>query len=76
MDPTAFSLRRWLDRFKSDRRVMAEQRAAGRTPDATADEVGAPADNIGWNGRAIRSKAGNGSSGGKASSPDWPGWGA
>jgi hypothetical protein len=74
VDPTTFSFRRWLDRFKSDERVVAEQRADGRTPDATADEVGAPADNIGWDGRPIRSKAGNGSSSGNPSSPNWPGW--
>lgn len=65
---------RWRDRFKSDRRVAAEQRAAGRAPDATADEVGAPRDNVGWSGRPLRSRAGNGPSTDGPSSPNWPGW--
>jgi len=65
---------RWRDRFKSDARVTAEQHAAGRTPDATVDEVGAPRDNVGWSGRPLRSRAGNGPSTGSPSSSDWPGW--
>jgi hypothetical protein len=67
---------RWRDRFKSDTRVAAEQRAAGRAPDATADEVGVARDNVGWSGRPLRSRGGNGPSTGSPASPDWPGWGA
>lgn len=76
MDTTAFTLRRWLDRFKTEERVAAEQRATGRAPDATLDEVGTPIDNIGFDGRSLRSKGGNGYGSGAPSSPGWAGWGA
>jgi len=75
MDPTAFTLRRWLDRFKTEERVVAEQRAEGRTPDATLDEVGTPIDNVGFGGRSLRSRGGSGSGSGDPSSPGWAGWG-
>jgi hypothetical protein len=75
MDPTAFTLRRWLDRFKTEERVVAEQRAEGRVPDATLDEVGAPIDNVGFEGRPLRSRGGNGYGSGDPSSPGWVGWG-
>jgi hypothetical protein len=75
-DPARTGLRRrWRDRFKSDREVVAEQRAGGRVPDATVDEVGAPADNVGWQGQPMRSKAGNGPSSLDPSSPGLVGWG-
>lgn len=74
MDDTAFTRRRWRDRFKSERQVAAAQRAAGRAPDATIDEVGASRDNVGWQGQPIHSKAGNGPSSSDPSSPGWAGW--
>jgi hypothetical protein len=74
VDDSVFTRRRWRNRFKSDARVAAEQRAAGRMPDATADEVGAPADNVGWQGQPIRSKAGSGGGSLDPSSPGWVGW--
>jgi len=74
MSEPPISRRRWRDRFTSDARVVAEQRAAGRVPDATIDEVGAPADNVGWQGQPIRSRAGNGPSSLDPSSPGWVGW--
>jgi hypothetical protein len=76
VDETAFSLRRWFDRFKSEQRVVAEQRPGGRAPDATVDEVGAAADNVGFHGQPIRSRVGNGQGSGDPSSPGWAGWGA
>jgi hypothetical protein len=75
MDETAFSLRRWLDRFKSEERVVADQRSEGRAPDATVDEVGAALDNVGFHGQPIRSKGGSGQGSGDPSSPGWAGWG-
>jgi hypothetical protein len=74
MDESAFTFRRWRDRFKSDERVAADQRAGGRAPDATVDDVDVPGENTGWSGRPLRSKGGNGPSTGSPSSPDWPGW--
>jgi len=65
---------RWRDRFKSDARVAADQRAAGQTPDATVDEVGAPHDNVGWQGQPLRSRAGNGPSTDGPTGANWPGW--
>jgi len=73
-DPARTGRRRWFDRFKSDARVAAEQRAVGRTPDATVDEVGAPDDNIGWQGQPIRSKVENGPTSLDPSSPGWVGY--
>lgn len=75
MDPTAFTLRRWLDRFKTEERVVAEELAEGRVPDATLDEVGTPIDNVGFDGRSLRSKGGSGAGSGDPSSPGWAGWG-
>lgn len=75
MDTTAFTLRRWLDRFKTDERVVQEQRSAGRVPDATLDEVGRPADNRGFNGQPLRSRGGTGYGSEDPSSPGWIGWG-
>jgi hypothetical protein len=76
VDTTAFTLRRWLDRFKTEERVVAEQRSTGREPDATLDEVGAPMDNLGFDGRPLRSMGGTGHGSGDPSSPGWAGWGA
>jgi len=76
VDTTAFTLRRWLDRFKTEERVAAQQRAEGRTPDATLDEVGTPIDNVGFDGGPLRSKGGTGYGSGDPSSPGWAGWGA
>lgn len=73
VDTTAFSLRRWLDRFKTEDRVVADQRASGRAPGATLDEVGTPVDNVSWSGRPLRSKDGNGHGSGDPST--WAGWG-
>ena len=74
MDDSTFTWRRWRARFKGDAQVVAEQRAAGRVPDATADEVGAPADNVGWQGTPIRPRAVNGGGSSDPSSPGWVGW--
>lgn len=75
VDPTAFTLRRWLDRFKTEERVVADQRAEGRVPDATLDEVGAPIDNVGFDGRPLPSRGGAGYGSGDPSNPGWAGWG-
>jgi hypothetical protein len=74
MDSTAFTLRRWLDRFKTEERVVAEQRAEGRVPDATLDEVDTPIDDVGFDGRPLRSRGGSGYGSDNPSSPGWVGW--
>ncbi len=74
MDTTVFTLRRWLDRFKTEEGVVAEQRAEGRVPDATLDEVGTPIDNVGFNGQPLRSKGGSGYGSDDPASPGWVGW--
>jgi len=72
-----FSLERWRSRFRSDDVVAAEEEAAGRVPDATADEVGVPARPVGFDGRPIRGgEAGNGQGTGDVGGPGWAGWGA
>lgn len=76
VNTTAFTLRRWLARFKTEDRVTAEQRAEGRAPDATLDEVGTPIDNVGFDGRPLPSKGGSGCGSGDPSSAGWAGWGA
>jgi hypothetical protein len=63
-------------RFMPERAVVAEALAQGHTPDATVDEVGAAGDNIGFDGRPIRSKTGNGYGTGDPAGPGWAGWGA
>jgi hypothetical protein len=76
VDTTAFTFRRWLDRFKTEERIVADQRSEGRVPDATLDEVGTPIDNVGFHGQPIRSKGGNGQGSDDPPSPGWAGWGA
>jgi hypothetical protein len=76
MDESAFTLRRWRERFKTDQRVVAEQLEDGHAPDATSDEVGVPHDNIGFEGRPMRSgPKGNGQGSGDPFSSGWAGWG-
>ena len=53
--------------------MAAEQRAAGLTPDATLDEVGTPIDNVGFDGRPLRSRGGSGYGSDDPSSPGWVG---
>jgi hypothetical protein len=55
-----FSLKRWRLRFQSEQTVRQSAAVDQRTPDATVDEVGAPQDNIGFTGRPLRSRTGNG----------------
>lgn len=75
MDPSAFTWRRWRRRFMSEQAVQDEERAEGRAPDATVDEVGAAGDNVGFDGEPIHSKVSNGYGTGDPSSPGWAGWG-
>jgi hypothetical protein len=72
----AFDLRRWRRRFKSDDAVAAEARASGRAPDATIEEVGSAGDATGFDGKPIRSAAGNGQGSDQPAGPGWAGWGA
>jgi hypothetical protein len=60
----------------SEEAVRAQEIADGRVPDATIDEVGVPRDNVGFDGRPIRSMGENGYGSGDPSSPGWAGWGA
>jgi hypothetical protein len=71
----AFDPRRWRRRFKSEDEVAEEARAAGRAPDATVDEVGSAGDNVGFDGRPIRSAPGNGQGSDQPLGPGWAGWG-
>jgi len=75
MDETAFTFRRWRRRFASEETVVAEQRAAGHAPDATADEVGVPKDNVGFEGRPMKAMKGNGNGTGDPFSSGFAGWG-
>lgn len=59
----------------AEQAVVAEALAQGHTPDATVDEVGAAPDNVGFDGRPIRSKTGNGYGTGDPAGPGWAGWG-
>jgi hypothetical protein len=63
-------------RFMSERSVVAEELARGHAPDATVDEVGAARDNVGFDGRPLRSKSRSGYGTGDPSGPGWAGWGA
>jgi hypothetical protein len=54
---------------------VAEQRAERRAPNATLDDVSTPIDNVGFDGRPLRSKGGNGYGSGDPSSSGWAGWG-
>ena len=56
-------------RFMSEAAVLNEERAEGRTPDATVDEVGAAGANVGFDGRPIRSRVENGYGTGDPNSP-------
>jgi hypothetical protein len=67
---------RWRRRIMSEAAVRDEELADGRAPDATVDEVGVPGDDVGFDGRPIRSTVGNGYGTGDPSSPGWAGWGA
>jgi hypothetical protein len=55
-----FDARRWRTRFRSERSVAAEATAAGRTPDASVDEVGTPGPPRGFAGNAMPDKVSNG----------------
>lgn len=70
-----FSLTRWRSRFSSEQRVLAQARDEQRAPDATVDEVGAAADNEGFDGRPLKSRGGNGHGTGDPGGPGWAGWG-
>jgi hypothetical protein len=63
-------------RFMSESAVLSEELAAGRAPDATVDDVGAAGENVGFDGRPLRSKVESGYGTGDPSSPGWAGWGA
>jgi hypothetical protein len=67
-----FDLRRWRERFRSDQAIREESLAAGRTPDATADEVGSAPPREGFSGQLGPNGQGSGDVGG----PGWAGWGA
>ncbi len=68
-----FNLRRWRSGFKGD---VKEPGQPGHAPDATPDEVGAPSDNIGFDGTPLASgPSGNGQGTGDPRSPGWAGWG-
>lgn len=71
-----FSLARWRSRFSSERQVVAQARAEHRAPDATVDEVGAAADNEGFDGHPLKSRGGSGYGTGDPGGPGWAGWGA
>lgn len=55
-----FNLKRWRSRFRSEDKVLRASMESGKAPDATIDEVGTPSDNVGFTGRPIRSRTGNG----------------
>jgi hypothetical protein len=67
-----FSLRRWKARFRGD--DPEPQRDYRHAPDATVDEVGGAPDNVGFHGRPLRSRDGNGQGSGDPSSSGWSGW--
>lgn len=74
---------RWRRHFMNASAVRSEEIAdglaadgTGRARDATVDEVGVPHDNVGFDGRPIRSKVENGYGTGDPSSGGWAGWGA
>ncbi len=69
-----FDLGRWRARFRSEAKVREDALAEGGVPDATVDEVGAAADNAGFEGRPIRSRVGNGQGSGDPRSGGWAGW--
>jgi hypothetical protein len=60
----------------SESAVVAAEIVDGRAADATVDDVGVPGDTVGFDGRPIRSRNGNGYGSGDPSSPGWAGWGA
>ena len=71
----AFDLDRWRRRFRGEQRIVAEAVEAGRTPDATVDEVGAAPDPVGFDGHPRHVRPGNGQGTGDPTSPGWAGWG-
>jgi hypothetical protein len=66
-----FDLGRWRQRFRSEQSVRDESVSAGRTPDATVDEVGSAQPREGFEGE-LRNGYGSGDVGG----PGWSGWSA
>jgi hypothetical protein len=70
-----FDLERWRSRFRSDAAVVEEARAEGRAPDATPDEVGVPAEPVGFDGRPMHGELGNGYGTGDVGGSGWAGWG-
>ena len=68
----AFSLSRWRARFRGEE---PEHPGDDRAPDATVGEVGPAPATVGFDGRPISSRAGNGQGSGDPSSPGWAGWG-
>jgi hypothetical protein len=69
----AFSWRRWRTRFDGDAGARNRAIAEGRAPDASIEEVGAAKDNVGFDGRPIKSKTGNGQG---SDNPAGMGWGS
>jgi hypothetical protein len=67
---------RWRRRFMGEAAVLGQDLADGRAPDATVDEVDVPDENVGFDGRPIRSKLDNGYGTGNPNSSGWAGWGA
>ncbi len=66
-----FNLRRWRQRFRSEQSVREESVSAGRTPDATIDEVGsAPPP------ERPNHEQGNGYGTGDVGGSGWAGWGS
>jgi len=74
MDPSAFTWRRWRTRFRTDEAVAEEQGADGHAPDATSAEVGVPSDNVGFEGRPLRSRVESGYGSGVVGGSGWSGW--
>jgi hypothetical protein len=64
-----FDIRRWRQRFRTEQSVREESVAAGRSPDATVDEVGGPPQREGFDG-----DLGNGYGTGDVGGPGWSGW--
>jgi hypothetical protein len=70
-----FDRDRWRRRFRGEQRVVRDAVEAGRTPDATVDEVGAAVDPVGFDGRPRHRQTGNGQGSGDVGGGGWAGWG-
>jgi hypothetical protein len=71
-----FNLRRWRERFRGEQEIVEEALEAGRTPDATTDEVGAAPDPVGFDGQPFEpDPLPNGFGTGTVGGPGWAGWG-